>query len=328
MRKYFVTTSILTTILTFGITYAAEPTTQRVESAEYGGTGGAPFKRVDVKEIKLRHGSVVDALLLNGIQHGGSGGKPSTGLKLRENEYISEVEIRYGNVVDRLAFKTNLGGSISGGGHGGRAVLLKNIRVLKIGGRSGNLLDAIEIQYVKNYKPSLAVPGGKANFIIDIRPPSSKYESYKQERYESINTYTKVSQIGVKANISSTVSAGVEAEYFAKMSRTIGVSFENTTTETVHEESKKLLDRKETVTHTVGAKEVAVQIISGQIMQAPDGKFWMQPNGKPQWIKFDIDGERGTSQYKNLNGVFDLTDKLHIQIASLEPKREKGWARY
>ena len=116
-----------------------------------GGEGGAPFTAMSVDTLRLRHGSFVDAIIIDGNQSGGNGGQPTGVLTLQPGEYINRVVVRHGAYVDRLEFYTSHGRALSGGGTGGSETVLNNIRVLTLGGRSGAYLDQIQITFCANY---------------------------------------------------------------------------------------------------------------------------------------------------------------------------------
>jgi hypothetical protein len=116
-----------------------------------GGTGGNAFTAVAPKQIQLRTGSLVDQIKLNGVPHGQNGGNASAVLNLATEEYINRMVVRHGTLVDQIQIGTNRGRALSGGGNGGGATNLTNIRVLAIGGRSGKFLDQIQITYCKDY---------------------------------------------------------------------------------------------------------------------------------------------------------------------------------
>ena len=100
----------------------------------------------------MRTGAFVDAVILNGRQYGQNGGNAGQVLNLRDEEYINRIVVRHGQLVDRLELYTNFGRSVTGGGNGGNVSQLNNIRVLTIGGRSGQYLDQIEVTYCMNYR--------------------------------------------------------------------------------------------------------------------------------------------------------------------------------
>jgi len=138
----------------------------------YGGDGGDAFDPVRVDgagaTLQLRSGNSVDAIIINGTRRGGEGGSLGDELTLASGEYVTQVVVREGGVVDRLEFTTNRGNTISGGGSGGSETTLRNVKVLKIGGRSGNLLDRIELTYCE-------LPAGSA--LSGQNLPSSASDS-------------------------------------------------------------------------------------------------------------------------------------------------------
>lgn len=122
-------------------------------SLSLGGGGGRTFSRVDLQEgssIALRTGRLVDAIILNGVRRGGTGGSATNTLTLRPGEYINSFEIRSGSVVDFIRFTTNQGRSVGGGGGGGRRVYRDQIKVTGIAGKSGSKLDRIQIFFEPN----------------------------------------------------------------------------------------------------------------------------------------------------------------------------------
>ncbi|WP_108258753.1 jacalin-like lectin [Mangrovicoccus ximenensis] len=119
--------------------------------AIFGGGGGSQFTAVAPSSIQLQHGKYVDAIILNGRQHGGTGGMRPMGMRLGPGEYINRVQVRSGKLVDRVFFTTSTGKTLGGGGMGGQVRELGNIRVLTIGGRAGKYLDQLEITYCANY---------------------------------------------------------------------------------------------------------------------------------------------------------------------------------
>lgn len=120
----------------------------------FGGNGGEPFLPVAPFELSMRADGWIDAVILNGRQYGGNGGGARDVLQFRPGEYVNRVVIGAGRFVDRLEFYTNLEQSISGGDgrQGGRPSGLDNVRVLRIGGRSGQYLDRHDVTYCADYR--------------------------------------------------------------------------------------------------------------------------------------------------------------------------------
>ena len=112
-----------------------------------GGNGGDPFGAAAFSSVRISGGNFVDALIINGSRHGGSGGSLSEELTLRSGEYINRVAVRHGDFIDRLEFHTNQGRSIGGGGTGGNETVRQNVKVTHIGGRTGDFVDQITVAY-------------------------------------------------------------------------------------------------------------------------------------------------------------------------------------
>ena len=114
----------------------------------WGGNGGSPFGPVEPGTVQFRSGGWVDALIINGTPHGGGGGNPGVALRLASGEYITHVLVRSGDFVDYVEFITNQGNRISGGSsESGSPHRLENVKVLRLGGRSGDYLDRLEVTY-------------------------------------------------------------------------------------------------------------------------------------------------------------------------------------
>ena len=127
-----------------------------IARTSFGSNDGMPFLPVTPFQLSMRAGDWIDALILNGHQHGGNGGGSGDVLHLLPGEYINRAVIGVGVYVDWLEFYTNLGRSISGGR--GMSALsrttlsLDNIRVLRIGGGSSVYLNRIEVMYCADYE--------------------------------------------------------------------------------------------------------------------------------------------------------------------------------
>jgi hypothetical protein len=127
---------------------------------QIGGDGGNTFSDnlteiCRLVEVKVRHGSTVDAITcvwttpsgsrVTGDRHGGGGGSESV-FSLLEGEHIVEVSIRSRKYVDSLTFRTNTGRtSETYGGSGGSPTSLTNLQAGGFFGRSGSRLDAIGV---------------------------------------------------------------------------------------------------------------------------------------------------------------------------------------
>lgn len=130
-------------------------TTGRTESTSlttrtFGGSGGNAFEVTPVRTLRLRTGSMVDQIDIDGQAHGGGGGGASPLLVLESGEFINRIEIRSGSRIDFVSFSTNRGQRVDGGGSGGRPTTLENIRLVAISGKSGSMVDSLTFLYEQN----------------------------------------------------------------------------------------------------------------------------------------------------------------------------------
>ena len=120
--------------------------------ASFGREAGESFSPVVPLKLSARTGNWVDALIVNGERYGGDGGGSKGVLELQEGEYINRMAIWTGrDYVQRLEFYTNFDQTITGGKKNGSPADLDDIRVVKIGGRSGRYLHRVDVAYCANY---------------------------------------------------------------------------------------------------------------------------------------------------------------------------------
>ncbi|WP_267268551.1 hypothetical protein [Pseudomonas protegens] len=73
----------------------------------------------NIKTIALRTGSEVDAVIINGVRYGGTGGSVTRVMNIPPGAIIFRVSGRAGSRIDYLRFVLNLGDMVEGGGDGG-----------------------------------------------------------------------------------------------------------------------------------------------------------------------------------------------------------------
>ena len=117
---------------------------QSLATKQFGGSGGNLFTQRGIKTIAIRHGRLVDAIIINNEKFGGPGGIQTDTLTLDEDEYINRIDIRHGEFIDRLEISTNKGNKIEGGGQGGTLSTVRGI-IVAIGGRGARLVDQLRI---------------------------------------------------------------------------------------------------------------------------------------------------------------------------------------
>jgi hypothetical protein len=91
-RRRFCSNSALTvaawSILQSGAEAAAR---SEITTFTFGGAGGNPFALEYPRSLGVRAGELIDALVLNGVQHGGSGGANPTQAELKADDYWNQV---------------------------------------------------------------------------------------------------------------------------------------------------------------------------------------------------------------------------------------------
>jgi len=274
--------------------------TMRIQT--FGGPGGDAFTTVSPKSIKLHWGQTLDALILNGVQHGGDGGDHKLGMELADDDYWSEFLVQSGKFVDFLYFKSKSGKEVGGGGNGGRLPdLARNLRIVSIGGKAGNgkrgtRLDSITIKWVENYSPSEELlPNSMAIFKAENGPitifESEERETTTLEAYQNVSSYMS----------NSHVSASVEAEYYAKVSGSTSLTIEQSSVTEIQKSITDELRRRTEKTITLEGDDARFLVGPIRVMKGADGKIWYYPVENLEWVVLKKD------QLGRLKGHFDLS---------------------
>lgn len=279
-------------LLTLGIRPAVSAA--RLQES-FGGNGGVAFAPRVVQSIGIRSGAMVDALILNGDHYGGYGGGPSPVITLEDNDYIKQIDVRAGVFVDHLTFTTKSGSVINGGGNGGIAHSLSNIRVTRLGGRCGALLDQISIEYVPNYAESVVMEtGGRAIFAVS--PPGSQIQEYQEKEIQTLRAYesiftTMLSQLDANGSVDVVM-------YAAKMSGTLSTT---TNTQSLRESIEERKKTSSAQTINIPANAVGILVGSVSLMKSAAGMYWLKPEVPPSWLVFN------STQWGSLDGLYDVT---------------------
>lgn len=278
----------------------------------FGGSRGNTFPLEGIKSIGLNGMQFIDALVLNGVQHGGDGGAIGGEFQLEGDEYIADVTIRHGTLVDGLSFHTNKNRNISRLGDGGTESTLNNIRVLGLGGKSAQFLNQIIIKYIDNYTPSVHVELGNA--IISIIAPGGSIERFTSSSVQTVSGHKKImSQV-------FTGTVGVETtalgEFIAKLTASVGIT--RTTTEEINDEVTTIESNSAKTTFTSGPDRVGLEVVPVEVfVDTETNFFWMWPLGMATILSFEEDADR-----INTN-AYDLTTLLAVQMPNLLPRREQ-----
>lgn len=295
-----------------------------IQTLAFGGDGGKPFDIEAVSEIGVRSGERIDALLLNGSRRGGRGGRERERFTLLNDEYIDYIRVRHGRLIDRLEFRTNLGRVMVHGGGGGRQSELKNIRVLGIGGRSGNELDKLQIHYIENYEASKA-EAGRQTAIMGIVPQGERIETFASSRVSRLNSTRRLFETTFTAEQSSSLSAA-KGEFVAKTNRSFGLK------QTVQSEFLKQLEteevQSETVSRSPGPGFVGLETVQVEVFRVEnvgpnaEDAHWVFPVGTPEYIEV-----REGVGIPPQESVIDMTGVMGLQLPVMAERREDRFGR-
>ncbi|MGM3173012.1 jacalin-like lectin [Dickeya lacustris] len=285
----------------------------------YGGNGGSPFIHKVVYKLGLRTGSRVDQIQINDENHGGNGGSALGAITLGNNEYINRVDLRSGSEIDYVKFTTNKGTSLGGGGNGGGAHVLENVRVLYIGGRSGSRVDALDITYVKDYVPSKVV-AEKVGFILSYVAPFTELEEYTDSHQKTVDSYKQVTE----HMLDQKYSASVQGEYYVKVSTSTDIEIKDTNLTTIESELTRELQHSIKKTTKVPENYVGITVVSGTILLGEDNNYWMHPSTEPSYSVIK------QTDYTNMLNHYDLTGELYTQMPELKKykKVQNGFVFY
>ena len=120
---------------------------QNLRTRPVGTNGPNQFLQTGIESLAISSGIRVDALIINGVRHGGPGGSVGEVLEFEADEYINRIEVNSGTVLDRLEITTNKGRQIEGGGTGGSRTNVRGM-IVSLGGTYGNVMNSINIEGV------------------------------------------------------------------------------------------------------------------------------------------------------------------------------------
>lgn len=287
-----------------------------IRTMTFGGSGGDAFSMAVFKEIGLRSDKQVDQITLNNIPHGKNGGDDKGSITLGSDEYINKVELKHAVYLDKAFFYTNKGRSIGGGGEGGKASKLENVRVMAIGGRSGRLVDNIKIMFIEDYKPSTVVAKNQG-FILEYAPPFREIEEYESSAYKTADSYERVTE----HMLSQTYKASVEGEYYVKVAASTEIAVKDSTLETVRKELQTELKTAKKTKQQIPKGHVGVKLVTATIMKgaSDEEEFWMFPTSGASYTVIKL------GEVESVLDHYDLTGQLDTQMPDLKKyKREKN----
>lgn len=276
-----------------------------------GDGGGPPFPRQLIRELGLRSGIRIDEIRINNNRYGSDGGSDRGSIILDDDEYITTIDAWSGQEVDALHFTTNLGNSIGGGEHGGHETKLSHVRVIAMGGRSGQRLDKLEVMYIEDYKPSSPVKEYEnAGFIVSYTAPFQKQVKYTNSQTRTLDSYEKVTE----SMMNRKYSASVEGEYYVKAAASTDIEIRDTSVSTVKKELETEMSKATTTTSEIPEGHVGVSLVRGRLMKGNDGRdneYWVYPTSDLSYSVIK------TTDAINMRQHFDLTGMLYTQMPDL-----------
>ena len=291
-----------------------------------GGDGGKSFEIEAVRTIGFRSGNRVDALILNGKRNGGGGGRESKVLEMQGDEYIDHMEIWSGRHKNRstrihkIFLRTSRGRTLTVGKESGTKTTLSGVRVLGLGGKSGDELDKLRVRYIKDYKPSAVIDQG-ALAVIGVIPQGQTTETFVSSRVSKLSASSLFLEI-VSTIESTTETGGVSGEFTAKASTTFGLSV--TTSSEFREEIETETFESERITYAPPAGHVGLEVIQIDVFKASDGTIWQFPVSEPSIVSTPV-----ASTPALFANVYDMTGTLSLNFPALAQDRvEKNGQHY
>jgi hypothetical protein len=259
-------------------------------------SGGAPFTFEYPQSIGLSTAAEVDALFLNGTQHGGDGGGTRTDATLADGDYWNYFSVRHAGRVDYLEFRSRNGQVVAGGGRGGEPAALSGIRILGIAGRAGARLDQIVVKYIPNYQPSTRVQP-RVKVIVDVQAGPVTIKTYTDQSAQSAQSFERT----IEHMSEFTMTASAEGELFSSFSVSTGLKIQDTSREFMKRSSEDVLKSGRSMEKPIPADQVGFLIAEMDVMRDANGRFWMLPRNSSFWLYLK------DSDFGRLNGFYDMT---------------------
>ncbi|WP_322889998.1 MULTISPECIES: hypothetical protein [unclassified Yoonia] len=257
---------------------------------------------VSPREISLRTGRNVDAIIFDGKRFGGGGGGPHDGYVMSGDDYISTIIARHGARLDAVRFETKSGLFVGGGGGGGKRSLLEDVNAYKFkvgvgrGGSSNSLrITSLTVEYVKPYYQSQLLHTAPA--IFSLVSPRQMYQSVVSEEIRRLDAWKTILQrqqtIELKQSITAEIVKGVSA------TRSLTFTDQRTTTREIREEIEKTVKSSET-NSIVQGDEYGFVVGNVDILCNPAEGVYFVPRGTPALITVKSD------EYNRLAGYWSF----------------------
>lgn len=291
-----------------------------------GGGGGGVFELIPCDPtitITGRYGDWINQLSINGETFGGGGGGPKDeSFIVPKNDYITHAKVYYGDYVNSIEFTTNKGASWQIGkdesGSGLADKELSDIRVLAIGGSSGEYLDAITLRYLDNYDVIQESDDGDSPddlyAILNIFSSGKELVRTDSIRSRELEAITAINEFTI--NMESEITA---TYMVAEATSRFGFAYMNRQELAKETENEVSNTTKETIKIDEGM--LGVEICNVEFKKRKSGGYFLVPtSGKSV--------ETMTPEQIKQTKFFDLSKKLKLHIPDIEFTTEKGWSLY
>lgn len=223
-----------------------------ITSHKIGGGGGGPFASGSIRELRFRSGTKIDAILINGVQHGGNGGGLSDSVRLTLDKQLQDIGYAMQDgVLGSLTFYFTDGSKVSIGENRSETRVSTelgcdpaDLLIIALGGWSGDYLDALDPVCVVGFSQS-SVLDQNATAVIGAVPKGITRTEYVENIAKQAESYehalTQTHSVTTSASVSGTyyVTASLETEYSytwtsqTKIGKSIEDQLTNATTEKI-----------------------------------------------------------------------------------------------
>lgn len=193
-----------------------------------------------------------------------------------------------------------------------QSVVLANIRVLGLGGKSGEELDKLRIRYIKDYDPSDLVETG-ASAVVSVIPQGQRIEVSTSQRVSKLSATRQLMETVFRFETSVETSAGTSSafgEFSSKVNTTFGL--EVTSQTEINEQVETEETSTETMSYAPPRGQVGLEIVKVDVFRAQDGLVWMFPTTEPSIVS--VSQGEALSNHENL---YDMTGLLGLHIPAM-----------
>lgn len=295
----------------------------------YGGSGGNNFADQAIETVSFTWAQVggngghrLTSININGDQFGHSRGRTTSTLRMRRGEYINHVDIEtHGHgwpVVDKLKLRTNLGQEIRGGGSNqdARRHVLNNVRVVRVGGRTGAAVDQLRFNYIQDYVPSEELTQ-RVPAVIFMSAPTFEDRRFISSASRRLRTFERVLETSVSQQVS--VKANIAAEFLEKTLK-IGLGIEaqraiSSSRSTSLSDTIEVILRDERSTEFINGETYTFITTDVDVFMDPDGDAFVIPREPETYEAFTEEEYSRLGGYLNLVGTA-LETRTQLQSRS------------